>query len=92
MAETQEGGIYIVGKGTEARYVDASGKDTTRQKSDASQNGGQGGSETWPYADVLAPAGFRTWAQVQDATDEALLDVDGIGPKRLGEIRAWKPA
>lgn len=94
MAETQEGGIYIVGKGDNARFVDANGKETTRQKvaSTDTAESGSGEAETWPYPEALAAAGFTTWEQIASAKDEDLLAVDGIGQKRLSEIRAYKGA
>lgn len=92
MAETQEGGIYIVGKGENAKYVDANGKEVSpptkkEQQGGGARGGGQGKETEIPYADVLAANGFRTPEQIRGASDEELLDVDGIGPARLREIR-----
>ncbi len=86
------GRLYRAGKEVEVPEGFEAWRTGGTKAATSSAGSGEGGAETFPYADVLAPAGFRTWAQVQDASDEALLDVDGIGPKRLGEIRAWKPA
>lgn len=41
-------------------------------------------------ADVLINAGYTTLEAVHTASDEALLAIAGIGPKRLKEIRSWK--
>lgn len=38
-------------------------------------------------ADDLQAAGFENLNEVREATDEELLSVDGIGPKRLEQIR-----
>jgi hypothetical protein len=46
---------------------------------------------TYPHADLLASNGFSGWDAVKDASDADLLKIDGIGPTRLAEIRAWKP-
>lgn len=39
-------------------------------------------------AQILQDAGYATVAEVEGATDEVLLGIDGIGPKRLEKIRA----
>ena len=44
-----------------------------------------------PYADLLAKSGFGDWVAVHSASDDDLLAIDGIGPKRLAEIRDWEP-
>lgn len=36
---------------------------------------------------ILSDAGYATVAEVQAATDEVLIGIDGIGPKRLEGIR-----
>lgn len=86
-----DGRLYRAGKDVEV----PEGFEAWRRGEDASgatAESAQAGAETWPYADVLASAGFRTWEQIENATGEELLAVDGIGPKRLGEIRAYKGA
>jgi predicted flap endonuclease-1-like 5' DNA nuclease len=95
MAETREGGVYKVGRGKEAKYVDANGKEVdapTKAEEQASASepasGGGEAKKEIPYADLLAAEGYKTPEQIRAASDEDLLEVDGIGPARLAEIRA----
>ncbi len=84
MAETVEGGVYKVGEG----YLNAKGEKT---KAPLTADAAEPETETtYPYADLLSAAGLNDWAAVQKATDEDLLAVDGIGPARLAEVRAYK--
>lgn len=91
MAEAQrEGGVYRMGAGDTAKWVDANGKATdapaeTQPKAVEKPDG------AYPYADVLSTGGFKDWTAVSGATDEQILALDGIGPARLAEIRAYKP-
>lgn len=50
----------------------------------------EGEAATYPYADVLSEGGFADWDAVKSASDEDILAVNGIGPTRLKEIRAYK--
>lgn len=89
MAETREGGVYKVGRGDTAKYVDANGKEVaapTKQK-ERGDTAGQSKETEIPYADLLAAKGFTTAAQIRSASDDDLLG-EGIGPARLREIRA----
>lgn len=67
MAETQPGGLYKVGVGDSARFVDANGKETKAEEQEKA----------------------ATHA-VKAAKDADLLALDGIGPAKLAEIRAYK--
>jgi hypothetical protein len=56
--------------------------------------GGEGGASgaegaAMPYADLLIPKHFADEDAVDAASDEDLLAIDGIGPKRLAEIREF---
>lgn len=42
----------------------------------------------FPAAHLLAENGFTTLEAVLSASDQELLDVDGIGPSKLAAIRA----
>ena len=89
MAETVAGGRYKVGD----MLVDANGKELTGDAAKETQESAGTGDSTppeYPYADVLKAGGFNDWQAVQGASDDDLLDVDGIGPARLKEIREFK--
>ncbi len=88
MAETREGGYYAVKKGTETVFVDANGKQV--EQNESKQPDGGEAQTTYPYADLLAGGGFKDWSAVKNATDEEILGVDGIGPAKLKEIRAFE--
>lgn len=92
MAETQPGGIYRVVTGDSEKFVDAEGKEVKPQSKAAPSDGGEKKQtgETYPYADLLAAGGFNDWQAVQKASDESLDAVEGIGPGRIAEIRAYK--
>lgn len=45
--------------------------------------------EEYPRRDLLVAHEYFSIEQVEAATDEALLAIDGIGPKRLQEIRSF---
>jgi predicted flap endonuclease-1-like 5' DNA nuclease len=47
------------------------------------------GRSAMPYADILIPKHFADEDAVDAASDEDLLAIDGIGPKRLAEIREF---
>lgn len=49
-------------------------------------------AESYPYADLLAANGFPSWGAVQAASDDQLLAINGIGQRRVDEIRSHKPA
>lgn len=83
MAETVEGGRYLVG----GELVDANGKPV---KGASGGDGAQDAGDDYPSADILRAGGFKDWQAVQGASDDDLLAVDGIGPSRLKEIRAHK--
>lgn len=78
MAETVPGGRYKVGD----RYVNASGDELSAQALASSVR-------DYPHAEVLRAGGFADWASVVGATDDEILALDGIGPTRLREIRAF---
>jgi hypothetical protein len=42
-----------------------------------------------PYADLLIPKPFKNEDAVRAASDDEITAVDGIGPARLAEIRAY---
>ena len=91
MAETQPGGLYKVGD----NYVDAEGKEAKPQagaptEEEKKGEGGAEGTETYPYAGVLASGGFATLEAAQNASDDELLAVKGFGPASLKEFRAYK--
>lgn len=99
MAEAQrEGGVYKVGAGDAAKWVDANGKEVAApSKSEAKAEDERKAAPAvapapgaYPYAEVLTAGGFKDWAAVNKATDEQLLALDGIGPARLKEIREFK--
>jgi hypothetical protein len=86
----------LVGDGWEAGAKESDGEtqptlsalDARRQLT-ASRAVPVGGSQM-PYADLLMPAPFVNEDAVRAATDEEILAVQGIGPTRLAEIRAFK--
>lgn len=85
-----EGKLYRPGKGVEvpqALYAVLS-----PSKAPAAREGGgaKQDAETYPDAELLAAGGFKTWDEVEEASDDDLLALDGIGPARLARIRAWK--
>lgn len=41
----------------------------------------------FPYVEYLRDAGYQKHSEVNEASDDELLDIDGIGPVRLSEIR-----
>lgn len=43
--------------------------------------------DDFPVRDLLADAGLETLERVRAASDDDLLALDGVGPKRLREIR-----
>lgn len=43
--------------------------------------------DTFPHSKLLIASGFDTLLQVQSATDEQILNINGIGDKFLAEIR-----
>lgn len=55
------------------------------------RQGAEGLPEGYLYRDILDGGGFKSHQAVQDASDEALLALDGIGPARLRELRAFEP-
>ena len=83
-----DGRLYRAGKDVEVPDGFEAWR-TGADKPASASGGGAAGEEKngIPYADVLAAQGFRTPAQIRGASDEELLDVDGIGPARLREIR-----
>lgn len=81
MAETIDGGRYLVG----GVYVNAEGKPLAK-----ADTGGSERSSTYPSADLLAAGGYKDWSAVKAAKDEDLLALEGIGPVRLAEIRAYR--
>jgi hypothetical protein len=83
MAVIQKGGLYRVGSGLDARYVDSNGAPAVLEGAEKPEE------QAYPYADLLKAKGFETWEKVKAAKDEDLLG-DGIGPARLAEIRAFK--
>lgn len=104
MAETREGGVYAVKVGDTVKYVDANRKEVDkptkaeeqapdRSSAPAKPSGSTPATHTdkqMPYAELLAGAGFDTPQKVQDASDAKILEIEGIGPARLAEIRAYK--
>ena len=38
---------------------------------------------------ALVEAGFHTWSDIEQAADDDLLAVDGVGPATLRRLRAW---
>jgi predicted flap endonuclease-1-like 5' DNA nuclease len=42
-----------------------------------------------PYAELLIPKHFADEDAIDAASDEDLLAIDGVGPKRLAEIREY---
>jgi predicted flap endonuclease-1-like 5' DNA nuclease len=88
MAETKPGGVYLVGK----TLVDAEGKPVKGETPKAQANeaaANDGGASDMPYAELLIPQPFADEDAVDAASDEDLLAIDGIGPKRLAEIREY---
>lgn len=47
--------------------------------------------ETFPGGALLIPAGYTTRLKVEQASDDELLAVEGVGPATLEKIRGWKP-
>lgn len=96
MAETREGGVYAVKTGTGVKYLDAHGKTTKAPTPDEEgsapepQPEAEPREKAMPYADLLAGAGYDTPEKVRAASDGDLLGIEGIGPARLAEIRAYK--
>lgn len=99
MAETRAGGVYFV----RGAWVDANGKETdapTVQEGDRAttdpgsriETDGEGNDveRPMPYAGLLADAGYAGYEAVRDASDDELLAIEGIGPARLAEIRAFR--
>lgn len=81
-----DGRLYRAGK--EVEVPEGFEAWRTGAEKPAPSGGGEGGEKKEiPYADVLAAQGFTTPEQIRSASDEELLDVDGIGPARLREIR-----
>lgn len=100
MAETREGGVYLV----RGKWVDAEGKETDEPrasdaekakpepvKAETKDADGNKVSVPMPYASLLEEAGYGSPEAVRKASDEDLLAIEGIGPTRLAEIRAYKP-
>jgi hypothetical protein len=63
----------------------------TAPEGDAGGEASKGAAVKYPYPELLSANGFKDWASVEAAPDADLLKIDGIGPTRLAEIRAWKP-
>jgi len=84
MAEIQAGGLYRVGD----KLVNAEGKEAEQEEQPEQEK--EGTPEAYPYAGILADGGYGTWEAVQNASDEELLGLDGIGKARLREIRAFE--
>ena len=82
-----DGRLYRAGKDVEVPEGFEAWR--TGSSKPATSEGGATGEEAKPipYSDVLAAHGFKTPEQIRGASDEELLDVDGIGPARLREIR-----
>jgi predicted flap endonuclease-1-like 5' DNA nuclease len=95
MAETKPGGVYLVGK----TLVNAEGKPVKGEEAEsragsvgAQPGGGKVEGESasaMPYADLLIPRHFADEDAVDAASDADLIAIDGIGPKRLAEIREY---
>lgn len=77
MGKTIPGGFYI---GSNGRAHDAHGNDLGRPI-----------TGDFPAGEKLLEAGYRTDKDVQQASDEELRAIDGIGKKTLEEIRERAP-
>lgn len=88
MAETIPGGLYKQGD----KYVNAEGKEVKPPKATQPETKEPAKVPTaaYPYADLLKAKGYGDWASVRAAKDEDLIAIEGIGPARLAEIRAFK--
>lgn len=81
--ETIPGGVYIVGGQT----VNANGEAVNKQPSTPkTQNAFP---EDFPGFDVLGQVENMTPERLASMSDEEILNIKGIGPKTLEEIRAY---
>lgn len=94
------GVLYRAGKGVDvpdhvAQWIRGEGPKAAAPKAPPVPPSGDGEDslpEGYLYRDILDGGGFKSHQAVQDASDEALLALDGIGPARLRELRAFEPA
>lgn len=74
-----------------AKALGLAGEDAAYRTVQAVDTGEEYGIEfgdDFPEAEVLREAGYTTTEAVQDASDEELLALEGIGPSKLRQIRA----
>jgi predicted flap endonuclease-1-like 5' DNA nuclease len=87
------GKLYRAGRSVDipaALYAALNPDATTAEDSPARDGSGKAESDSaMPYADLLIPRHFADEDAVDAASDADLIAIDGIGPKRLAEIREY---
>lgn len=98
MAEAlRPGGLYQVGdewRDANGEKADAPTSKEKKQPQTSAQDEGAGANdEAWPEgfpdAELYRNAGYESAEEVQAASDEDLLGIDGVGQKRLEKMRAF---
>ena len=73
------------------RHFDAHGNPVNVQNVEVETTNDDAGTELpsdFPERDLIVGSKFKTLEALKNATDQELLDVDGIGPAKLKAIRA----